>query len=288
MFDRLKHPVGPMKTNEPEDVRLVQRLLNRQASRTGVEIAETGSFDSATHRALEMFQRRVLHSHFASGTVSPGDETFRAMSSSTSQRLMAGGPGGLRLPRRTGDAALHEEDLQAAAAKLGCEVRIIRAVTAVESPRGAYDEFGRPSILFERHLFSRLTRGVHDRTAPDLSNPAQGGYGLYSAQYGRLQRAYALDGTAALRATSWGAFQILGDNYAQAGHDNVTLFIRSQCQSVQQQLDAFVAFVKFSPVLVSALTHKRWADFAFVYNGKNYKKNNYDVKLKEAYDQAKS
>lgn len=36
--------------------------------------------------------------------------------------------------------------------------------------------------------------------------------------------------------------------------------------------------------LVAALREKRWADFARGYNGPGYTANQYDVKLKEAYE----
>ncbi|QEE31281.1 N-acetylmuramidase family protein [Terriglobus albidus] len=199
---------------------------------------------------------------------------------------MAGAAGGLRLPYRTGDAKLADDDYKAAADDLCCEVRAIKAVTSVEAPRGAYDEFGRPTILFERHLFHRFTAGRHDRFAPDISNANRGGYGKYAAQYDKLQRAYQLDATAALRAASWGAFQILGDNYAQAGFGTVDLFVTAMCQSIQQQLRAFVAFIKFSATLTQAIQNRNWATFARVYNGPAYKDNRYDTNLQGAYDAA--
>lgn len=285
MPDELHSVVGPGKTNRPDDVRMVQRLLDKQAARTGIIVRVTGQFDSATRNAIETFERRVMRSAFARGTVEPRSALFRQLTSTTAQRLMAGGAGGLILPRRTGPNKLTEEDLTAAAADLNCEVRIIKAVTQQESPRGAYDELDRPSILFERHLFHRFTFGRHDSTDPTLSNPVQGGYGLYSAQYGRLQRAYALDATAVLRATSWGAFQILGDNFARAGFGTVDLFIDAMCQSVQEQLHAFVAYIKFSSALTRALQQKHWADFALMYNGPSYRKNHYDTNLKTCYEQ---
>jgi hypothetical protein len=282
----LTKPVGPGKTNLAEDVSLVQRLLDRQAARTGIVVMQTSRFDRATQYAIETYQRRVLHMAFADGVVTPGDSTFRQLIMTTPQRLMAGAAGGLILPVRTGGTELEAEDYASAATILGCEVRVIKAVTKIEAPRGAYDELGRPSILFERHLFHRFTGGRHDRTAPDISNANRGGYGRYAAQHDRLQRAYALDASAALRATSWGAFQILGDNYAQAGFGTVDLFVTAMCQSIQQQLAAFVAFINFSPSLRRALDQRHWADFARHYNGPAYRANHYDTNLQEAYDAA--
>lgn len=286
MWDAIYSAVGPGKANWAGDVAVVQRLLNQQAARTGIRVQITGQFDRSTQDALEIFEQRVLRSPFSRGTVEPRSEVFRQLSMTTAQRLMAGGAGGLQLPRRTGPATLVENDLTGAAAELKCEVRAIKAVTRQESPRGAYDEFDRPSILFERHLFHRFTFGVHDKTDSNISNPTPGQYGSYSAQYGRLQRAYALDATAALRATSWGAFQILGDNFFRSGFGTVDLFVDAMCQSAQEQLQAFIAFIKFSPALTRALQQKHWADFARMYNGPSYRVNHYDTNLETYYEQA--
>lgn len=284
--EELKKAVGPGKPNEEQDVRLVQRLLDRQSARTGIIVPQNGSFDRQTFTAITTFQRRIMHMPFADGIVEPRSATFQQLAMTTGQRLMAGAAGGLRLPYRTGDAKLAEDDYKSAADELCCEVRAIKAVTAVEAPRGAYDEFGRPTILFERHLFHRFTAGRHDRFAPDISNANRGGYGKYAAQYDRLQRAYQLDATAALRAASWGAFQILGDNYAQAGFGTVDLFVTAMCQSIQQQLRAFVAFIKFNATLTQAIQNRNWATFARIYNGPAYKDNRYDTNLQGAYDAA--
>lgn len=289
MLEELHSAVGPGKANRPEDVRVVQRLLDRQAARTGIEVRINGQFDSSTRNAIEAFERRILRSPFARATIEPHSEILRQLAMTTAQRLMAGGAGGLRLPRRTGSATLTEDDFRRAAAELNCEVRVIKAVTLEEAPNGAYDDFDRPTILYERHHFSQYTSRIHDRTDPEISNPLPyppHHYGTFSEQYRRLQRAYALDATAALRATSWGAFQILGDNYADTGFGTVDLFVDAMCQSAGQQLDAFVAHIKSSHGMTRALQQKQWADFARMYNGRNYRRFHYDTKLEKLYEQA--
>jgi N-acetylmuramidase len=56
-------------------------------------------------------------------------------------------------------------------------------------------------------------------------------------------------------------------------------------QSVQQ-LDALVSFIRFSPALVSANENERWADFVRIYNGPQYRPNNYDTDLEKVYASA--
>jgi hypothetical protein len=178
---------------------------------------------------------------------------------------------------------LAASDFERAAARIGCDVPAIRAVTEVEAPRGAFNADDTPTILFERHIFHRLTGGRFDRVVPDLSNASPGGYGLYSAQHGRLDRAAKLDRGAALQSASWGMFQIMGFNHAAAGHPTLQGFINAMYRSAGDHLDAFVAFV-LSKGLGDELRGQEWAAFARAYNGPGYAANRYDIKLAAAYD----
>jgi len=178
---------------------------------------------------------------------------------------------------------LSEADFIREARDLNTDVPAIKAVTKVEAPRGGFQDDGQVSILFERHKFSEYTQGRFDRSHPDLSNPTPGGYGTFSAQHGRLQRAVVLDRNAALMATSWGLFQILGSNYREAGFKSLQEFINAMISGESAQLSAFVDFVKSNPRRWNALKSHDWATFAKLYNGKNYKINQYDVKLADAY-----
>src|SRR5688572_2845500 len=119
---------------------------------------------------------------------------------------------------------LDEVAIADAAKKLGCEVAAVRAVVDVES-RGGFLPDKRPKILFERHYFSRLTKGKFDAGHPDISNGKWGGYGAGGAhQYDRLGRAIALDRDAALRSASWGLFQIMGDHCKSLGYADAETF----------------------------------------------------------------
>ena len=72
----------------------------------------------------------------------------------------------------------------------------------------------------------------------------------------------------------------------QAGFGTVDLFVTAMCQSIQQQLRAFVAFIKFNATLTQAIQKRDWATFARIYNGPAYKDNRYDTNLQGAYDAA--
>jgi hypothetical protein len=177
-------------------------------------------------------------------------------------------------------------DWRDAAEALDVEEAALRAVADVESAGSGFLADRRPAILFEAHLFSKLTGHIYDKDHPDISSPIWN-KALYSKksadEYVRLAKAIKLDRTAALKAASWGRFQILGTNHMDVGFQKVDSFVREQCRSERAQLDAFVKFVKFHKPIWSALKKHDWAAFARRYNGPGYAKNHYDTKLAERY-----
>lgn len=175
---------------------------------------------------------------------------------------------------------LTEQDYINAAKELGCEVAAIKAVAEVESLNGGFQADGKPKILFERHKFHKFTQGKYSAANPDISNSRPGGY--TSNEHLRLEKAAKLNRTEALKSASWGKFQIMGFNFALAGFSALQDFINAMYKSEGEQLKAFVKFIK-SNNLDDELRDKRWADFARIYNGKNYHINKYDVKIAKTY-----
>lgn len=281
----LNASVGVGGVNREADVRLVQERLNRFVARLEIPPLDVdGDCGPKTRRAIEAFQHAVAGLQVPDGRVDPGGKTWTALDAAPppAEDLVpaAGGLAALLAPGpRTPLAAA---DFAAAAEALGCGVAAIRAVARVESSRNAFDDLGRPTILYERHLFRRLTGGRFDRY-PDLSNREAGGYGTFASQYPKLERAYALDATAALSACSWGMFQILGMNHAAAGFDDVVAFVRALCRGESEHLRAFVSFIRAHAGMHIALRARNWAEFARRYNGPEYHRNDYDQRLADAY-----
>lgn len=180
-----------------------------------------------------------------------------------------------------------EVELAAAAELAGVGIAHIAAVASVESTTlGPFDASGHPTVLFERHKFSTYTGGRYDLAHPDLSNPVSGGYGRYSAQVYRLRRARELDDQAAVMATSWGAFQIMGFNFRPAGFDSVGAFEAAMRTSAGEHLKAFVRFLVANN-LAAPLVTEDWRTFARRYNGAAYERNAYHEKLAAAFAAAK-
>jgi hypothetical protein len=181
-----------------------------------------------------------------------------------------------------------EEGYSAAAWLLMIETRVMKAIAIVEAgPEGAFLPTGEPVILFEPHVFHRLTGGKYDAAHPDLSSPLWDpkAYGPYSAQHPKLQRAVELDRDAALKSCSWGLFQIMGENHARAGYPALQRFITAMYRSADDHLRALVMFLRNDWRLVDAMRAREWDRFAYVYNGPGYARGRYDSRMAEAYQQ---
>jgi hypothetical protein len=186
--------------------------------------------------------------------------------------------------------SLTEDDFKRAAAALNVEVAAIKAVAEVESAGAGFLSDGRPSILYEAHVFHKETAGRHshatDRRGVKLSSPTwnRSLYGATgAAQHNRYEDARKLDADAANKACSWGMFQILGQNHKACGFDSSQAFVDAMWTGgPAAHLDAFVAFIKANELDVP-LRAKDWAKFAKGYNGPAYAQNAYDKKMAAAY-----
>jgi len=183
----------------------------------------------------------------------------------------------------SGSKLLNEDDYQQAADLLKCDIAAIKAVAEVESRGAGFLPDGRPKILFERHKFRSFTGGKYDATNPDISNKKPGGYGAGGThQWDRFNVAAALDQTAAIKACSWGKFQVMGFNFEVCGFASVDDFFAAMQKSEGEHLKAFCNFIAGNN-LGGALRNHQWATVAAGYNGADYKINQYDTKLAAAY-----
>lgn len=179
---------------------------------------------------------------------------------------------------------LADADIAAWADKLGVEPALIAAVAEVESAGAGFLPDKRPKILFEAHVFGRLTSHHYDASHPNISAPAwdRSLYGAQGAhQYDRLAQAVALDRAAALQSASWGKFQIMGMNYKVAGFPDIEAFVRAMSDSEAQHLRAFIGFCQAND-LVRFLAAHDWRSFTRGYNGSG-QVDAYAQKLAEAY-----
>lgn len=176
--------------------------------------------------------------------------------------------------------ALSSNGLLHAASEIGVGAAEIWTVLATEAGACGYLKDRRPCILYERHVFWRLTDGGF--SDPDVSSSEPGGYKGGAAEYERLKKAMKLDRSAALKSASWGLGQILGENFAISGFGAVEDMVAAMMESEDSQLLAFASYLK-SRNLDKVLRIKNWQAFAAEYNGPSYSRNRYDEKLKVNY-----
>ncbi|EPV8688034.1 N-acetylmuramidase domain-containing protein [Pseudomonas aeruginosa] len=255
-------------------VRDLQRKLNDR----GAKLVADGAFGDATEAAVRAYQVKA-------GLVSDGI---------AGPKTLAG-----LLGLDTGKLLKHA-DLVQASLRLGVPVAAVYALNEVESKGQGFLDNGKPVILFERHvMFDRLQlmRSPGDdevqlqqralklaKQAPALVNPKAGGYIGGTAEHQRLAQARQLDEVAALESASWGAFQVMGYHWQRLGYSSIHDFVAAMNRSEADHLEAFVRYIEADPSLLKALKAQKWAIVAKLYNGPNYQRNLYDVKLERAFE----
>ena len=178
--------------------------------------------------------------------------------------------------------AVTDADIAALANRLGCVPRQIRAVSIVESAGGAYDDKGRPKILFERHKFHKFTGGRFGISS--WSNPQRGGYS--ESSWEKLTQAACQDAGAAFAAASWGKFQVMGYHWDTLGYPSAIDMAYSTVTSEAAHYEMLGRFIDKNGLrskLIRLSTDPSDNEgFAEAYNGSSYRENDYHLKLARA------
>ena len=179
-----------------------------------------------------------------------------------------------------------ESDWQRLAEKLGCEVNVLKAIKQVETgSTGPFDSSGRPTILFEAHLFWRNLVGLGKNPNSYVAShrgilSKSWNKALYKGgtrEWDRLREAWGISPLAAAKSASYGFPQILGQNFKDTFG-----FVADCYMSEAKQLEFFGRFLEgngFKPYLQS----KDFKNIARKYNGAGFAANKYDQKLAAAY-----
>ena len=150
---------------------------------------------------------------------------------------------------------LPSQAMEDAARAIGCDTAAIKAVWEVEAAGQYFLSDGTVIRRFEPHHMPGATMNWRD-----------------SLKIGRKRReamflkAHRDAPEAALRATSWGAAQIMGFNAAKCGFASAEEMVVTMARSAQDQLDAFVALVKAWNIDGAIRSHD-WEAFARRWNG---------------------
>ena len=189
---------------------------------------------------------------------------------------------------------LTEQQIKDAAKNANIEYAALKAVIEIEARSSGFFSNGEPAILFERHVFWRQLGAIRWFTMrlkimvahPRVCNPQSGGYGLFSEQHDKLRIAVSYNRDAALQSASWGIGQVMAYHWKALGYPSLQQFINDMYHSEAKQLEAMIRYIKVNN-LVDELQRHDWAGFARGYNGAGYKRNNYDEKLRQAYNKYK-
>ena len=177
---------------------------------------------------------------------------------------------------------LDDSGMDQVCATLGVADAEVWAVLTVETRGFGFLADRRPQILFERHVFHRLTKGKFDNGNEDISNVKPGGYIGGAGEYDRLAKAIALDKASALQSASWGIGQVMGFNFKTAGYASTDKFVAGMVKDENTQLLAMANFI-LANGLAPALQRNNWVSFARGYNGPDFKRNEYDTRLAAAH-----
>ena len=303
--------VGRGGANQKDDVLIVQFLFNL-ISRSNF-VPETGACNDDLIDRIREFQLTQVGSKTADCRIDPRGGTLATLLDLAASSGLSARPDlvekveqfmGLAREARLrklaqkvaapsgGDGKLTEANFATAAEALkpGVQLAMIRAFAEVESGgKSGFGPSGLPIIAYEGHIFRKYTTGKYDRSHPLLSHPYRKKAGPewqvnnknQETAWKTLKAATDLNHQAALKACSWGMFQIMGFNYETCGFANVDDFVAKMKAGEQGQLDAFVGFCMKTRGLRKALADKNFVACATIYNGSDY--GDYHKRIERAF-----
>ncbi len=183
------------------------------------------------------------------------------------------------------------KSIAAGAAELRCDPDYLSAVILVEAAGKGMDDSGQVKVLFEKHKFYKNLPAAKRAEAVRLGlarkvwiSPKNGGYKDQpnnDAALDFLTRAIAFDEVAGLKSASYGAGQVLGENFGMCGFPTPQAFVEAMCDSEDAQIAAMVDFIK-SAGLDDEVRAKDTRGFTRGYNGKG-QVDAYSAKIDAAY-----
>jgi hypothetical protein len=164
------------------------------------------------------------------------------------------------------------------------DAKVMEAILQVESGKRATGPDGRLLIRFEAHVFgialgNDALWAKHFRT--DTPRRWEGQMwrrnefsqwlpihtGNQADEWAALEFASTLHRDAALRATSMGVGQVLGDNYRRIGYTSSEAMFQAFGRGLPAQLVGVVNYILSDTALVAAVNARDWRTIAAKYNG---------------------
>lgn len=170
------------------------------------------------------------------------------------------------------------------AEKHGFEKGMFAAVIEVETGgKGFDDKTGKIIIQFEPGYFKRLEpfapSGAWSINKVDVQEK----------EWIAFNNAFKIDKESAMRSTSIGAGQIMGEHFKRLGFKTVGEMWDYSKKSLENQIDLIARFIKTDKKLYKAFMEKDFHLFAYYYNGPKYKemavkwgREPYNISIKKA------
>lgn len=187
-------------------------------------------------------------------------------------------------------------ELKELAAKVGLTETILKAIREVESKGNL------TAIRFEPHIFLRYRKDLSNVIPyKPLSDKVATDYTPSHTNKNAFDRAFKLDGPAAIKSTSFGLYQIVSKfaDLSKSSSDIIKNALKNQ-ESAQNFVNFFyqkplyvsdqllIAWFSANPTAAKFAKQKKWREFALRYNGIQCcgpkSRNKYDEKLKAAYE----
>lgn len=153
---------------------------------------------------------------------------------------------------------------QALAQQAGIPLRILLAIRAVESGGSA------SAVRFEPHVFHRLTGDRFRTQVPHTPAPGRGSVSLTPSETNRaaFERAFRLAPAEAVRSTSWGLYQVLGEHLLSVAGPNPAQAVAAFDARPREVGEAmFLSWMRSNPAAQAAAQAGDISRLAELYNG---------------------
>ena len=168
------------------------------------------------------------------------------------------------IPARPNPPRATAADFERAARQIGCTPAEIRAVWKVEAAGRPFRADGSVERRFEPHHFPKTLWATLGFTV--RPNEAPWRASLRQSNNALANRAFELDADGKLRASSWGAPQIMGFNHQDAGYITARNMVEAMAKGEAEHLQAFTTLIN-AWKLAPAIRAHDWERFARRYNG---------------------
>jgi N-acetylmuramidase/Family of unknown function (DUF5675) len=255
---------------------------------------------SVTHEITAESQR--LHTEIKGNRL--GRHVFRVVNSplmdyvglgDTANRVASGAQitnidGSLNLGGPVNPRAITEPALRALVKPYGYDLNMIKAFIKVESGRAGFDsKTGKVTIRFEPKQFlkrkfgGQLVGAEYAVNAKGERYIRETGHKDQATEWATFEQARQINEEAAYQCTSWGAMQVMGFNHASGGYRSAKEMAQSYGQSEENQIRGALNFIRSNKPLERAIRGLNFRNTAYYYNGPDYEKGNYHVKIEKAY-----